>query len=152
MEQFGDRQVGDLIVDRRAQEDDPLAEQTRVDIEGALTVHGLLDHHRNLRAHLCLPLPSLRAFVRVFPPARRRLALTLAHARPQARAMHTTVRVTATEATNRDRWREAILAFFLRQRRSNSDGFEHSAEALNLFRCGLTQEQRGLNTAAKATA
>src|SRR6266480_2063955 len=53
MEQLGDRQVGDLIVDRRPQEDDPLAEQTRVDVEGALTVHGLLDHHRNLRAHRC---------------------------------------------------------------------------------------------------
>src|SRR5947207_9475335 len=53
MEQFGDRQVGDLIVDRRPEEDDPLAEQTRVDVEGALAVHGLLDHHRNLRAQRC---------------------------------------------------------------------------------------------------
>jgi len=25
MERFGDRQVGDLVVDRRAEEDDPLA-------------------------------------------------------------------------------------------------------------------------------
>src|SRR5439155_10974603 len=33
MEQFSDRQVGDLIVDRRAKEDDPLAEETRVDVE-----------------------------------------------------------------------------------------------------------------------
>jgi hypothetical protein len=28
---------------QRAEEDDPLAEETRVDVEGALTVHGLLD-------------------------------------------------------------------------------------------------------------
>src|SRR6266498_1922282 len=53
MEQLGDRQVGDLVVDRRPQEDDSLAEETRVDVEGALTVHRLLDHHRNLRAHRC---------------------------------------------------------------------------------------------------
>jgi hypothetical protein len=53
MEQLGDRQVGDLVVDRRPQEDDPLAKEARVDVEGALTVHGLLDHHRNLRAHRC---------------------------------------------------------------------------------------------------
>jgi hypothetical protein len=53
MEQLGDRQVGDLVVDRRPEEDDPLAEQTRVDVEGALAVQGLLDHHRDLRAHRC---------------------------------------------------------------------------------------------------
>src|SRR5256885_6179034 len=69
-----------------------------------------------------------------------------------ARAMHKTVRVTATEATNRDRRRQAVLAFLLGRRRCNSDGFEHSAEALNVFGCGLTQEQRGLSEAAKATA
>jgi hypothetical protein len=51
MEQFGDRQVGDLVIDRCAEEDDPLVEQARVDVEGALAVHGLLDHHRNQRAH-----------------------------------------------------------------------------------------------------
>jgi len=74
------------------------------------------------------------------------------HAGERARETHTTLRVTATEATNRDRWRQAVLAFFLRQRRTNNDGFEHSAEALNVSRCGLTQEQRALNEAAKATA
>jgi hypothetical protein len=30
MEQLGDRQVGDLIVDRGAEEDDPLVEEARV--------------------------------------------------------------------------------------------------------------------------
>jgi hypothetical protein len=42
MEQFGDGQVRDLIVDRRAEEDDPLVEETRVDVEGALTLGGLI--------------------------------------------------------------------------------------------------------------
>jgi hypothetical protein len=65
MEQFGDGQVGDLVVDRGAEEDDPLVEETRVDVEGALAVHGLLDHHRNQRAHrcsltLCFQVSSLR--------------------------------------------------------------------------------------------
>jgi hypothetical protein len=69
MEQFGDGQVRDLIVDRRAEEDDPLVEETRVDVEGALTVRGLLDHHRNQRAHRCSLLLWLQAFVRVFTPA-----------------------------------------------------------------------------------
>jgi hypothetical protein len=56
MEQFGDRQVGDLVVDRCAEEDDSLVQETRVDVEGALAVHGLLDHHRNQRAHRCSPI------------------------------------------------------------------------------------------------
>jgi hypothetical protein len=52
MEQFGDRQVGDLIVDRRAEEDDPLVEEARVDVEGAFAmmvcsttigINGLID-------------------------------------------------------------------------------------------------------------
>jgi hypothetical protein len=53
MQQFGDRQVGDLVVDRCAEEDDSLVQETRVDVEGALAMHGLLDHHRNQRAHRC---------------------------------------------------------------------------------------------------
>ena len=44
------------VVDRGAEEDDPLVEQARVDVERALAVHGLLDHHRNQRAHRCSPL------------------------------------------------------------------------------------------------
>ena len=50
MEQLSDRQVGDLIVDRCAEEDDPLVEQTRVNVERALAVHGLLDYHRRTRS------------------------------------------------------------------------------------------------------
>ena len=51
MEQLGDRQVGDLIVDRCAEEDDPLAEQVRVDVGSPLSRRVLLDHHRDERAH-----------------------------------------------------------------------------------------------------
>ena len=47
----GDDQVRDLVVDRRAEEDDPLVEQARVDVERALAARGLLDHHRDQRAH-----------------------------------------------------------------------------------------------------
>ena len=51
MQQLGDDQVGDVVGDRRAEEDDPLAEQARVDVERALAARGLLDHHRDQRAH-----------------------------------------------------------------------------------------------------
>ena len=51
MEQFGDGQVGDLVVDRGAEEDDPLAEEMRVDVGGTLSAPVLLDHHRDQRAH-----------------------------------------------------------------------------------------------------
>jgi hypothetical protein len=47
------------------------------------------------------------------------------HARERARGAH-------AFALHRDRWRQAVLAFFLRQRRTNSDGFERSAEALDV--------------------
>jgi hypothetical protein len=77
MKQFGDRQVGDLIVDRRTEEDDPLAEQTRVDVEGALTVDGLLDHHRDLRAHRCSLLPWFARVRARFPASQ---AVVAAHA------------------------------------------------------------------------
>ena len=51
MQQLGDDQVRDLIVDRRAEEDDPLVEQTAVDVERALPARGLLDDHRYEWAH-----------------------------------------------------------------------------------------------------
>jgi len=47
VEKLGDRQVVDLVVDWRAEEDDPLGEQARVDVEGALAVRVLLDHDWN---------------------------------------------------------------------------------------------------------
>ena len=47
VDQLGDDEVGDVLGDRGAEEDDPLVEQPRVDVEGALAARGLLDHHRD---------------------------------------------------------------------------------------------------------
>jgi hypothetical protein len=47
VEQLGDRQVGDVVVDWHAKEDDPLPKQVRVDVKGTLPARVLLDHHRN---------------------------------------------------------------------------------------------------------
>ena len=58
VQQFGDSEVRDLVVDRRAEEDDPLAQKPRVDIELALTERRLLDHHRDQRARSVSLLPE----------------------------------------------------------------------------------------------
>jgi hypothetical protein len=47
VQQLGDDQIGDLIVDRGAQEDDAFVQQARVDVERALAARRLLDHHRD---------------------------------------------------------------------------------------------------------
>src|SRR3954470_6104788 len=52
MEELGDDQVRDLIVDWRPQEDDPLVEQPGVDVERALAARGLFDDHGDEWAHL----------------------------------------------------------------------------------------------------
>ena len=44
-EELGDDQVGEVVLDRVAQEDDPLAQQARVDVVGALPPAGGLDDH-----------------------------------------------------------------------------------------------------------
>jgi len=49
VEDLGDDQVGDLVVDRLAEEDDPLAQQAGVDVVRALAAGGLLDDHRDQR-------------------------------------------------------------------------------------------------------
>ena len=49
VQQLGDDEVRDLVVDRRAEEDDPLVEQPRVDVELALAARGALDDHRDQR-------------------------------------------------------------------------------------------------------
>jgi len=46
-EKLRDDEVRDLIVDWRADEDDALLEESRVDVEGALPPTGVLDHHRD---------------------------------------------------------------------------------------------------------
>jgi hypothetical protein len=50
VEQLGDSEVRDLVVDRRAEEDDPLVQEPGVDVERALTERRLFDHHRDQRA------------------------------------------------------------------------------------------------------
>src|SRR3712207_7788163 len=47
----GDDQVGDLVVDGRTEEDDPLVEQAGVDVERTLPAGGLFDDHRYEWAH-----------------------------------------------------------------------------------------------------
>src|SRR5207342_373715 len=44
-------QVGDVIRNRSPQEDDPLAEQARVDVKRPLPAGGLLDDHWDQRTH-----------------------------------------------------------------------------------------------------
>ena len=43
--------IRDLIVDRRAHEDDSLVQQSRVNVESPLPAARLLDHGRNVRRH-----------------------------------------------------------------------------------------------------
>src|SRR5438093_3090125 len=47
VQELGHNQVCDLVVDRCPEEDDPVLEQARVDVEGALPARVLLDHHRD---------------------------------------------------------------------------------------------------------
>ena len=61
VQQLRDDQVRDLVVDGRAEEDDPLVEQPAVDVERALTARGLLDDHWDKWAHsprLCFASPT----------------------------------------------------------------------------------------------
>src|SRR6266566_2668628 len=67
MDQLGDDEIRDLVVDRSAEKDDPLVEQTGVDVERTLATRGLLDHHGNQRAHFGVLslLPGVHSFVSV---------------------------------------------------------------------------------------
>ena len=58
MDQLRNDQVGDVLGDRGAEKDDPLVEQPRVDVEGALAARGLFDHHRDQGAHEAASLTS----------------------------------------------------------------------------------------------
>ena len=62
VEQLGDDEVRDLRVDLRAEEDDALVQQARVDVERALATRGLLDHHGDQRAHSGSLLPGVHNF------------------------------------------------------------------------------------------
>ena len=46
-EQLRDDQVRDVIVDRRADENDPVLQQARINVVAPLAAAGLFDHHRN---------------------------------------------------------------------------------------------------------
>jgi hypothetical protein len=54
VEDLGDDQVRDLVVDRLAEKHDPLAQEAGVDVVGALAARGLLDHHRDQRHRVLL--------------------------------------------------------------------------------------------------
>src|SRR5829696_321767 len=69
VDQLRDDQVRDVLGNRRAEEDDPLVEQTRVDVEGALAARRLLDHHGDkgthwVRQHSDRPGPAERGRIR----------------------------------------------------------------------------------------
>src|SRR4029077_6198617 len=51
MQQLRHDQIGDVIGNRRAKENDPLAEQARVNVKRPLPAGGLLDDHWDQRAH-----------------------------------------------------------------------------------------------------
>jgi len=51
MQQLSDHHVCQLVVDLLADEDDPLIEQPRVDVKGALAARGLLHHDGNQRTN-----------------------------------------------------------------------------------------------------
>src|SRR2546430_2429369 len=68
MDHLRDDEIRDLIVDRRPQEDDPLVEEARIDVEEALAARRLLDDGRNhevLRGHAGSLLPGVHSFVSV---------------------------------------------------------------------------------------
>jgi hypothetical protein len=50
-QQLGDHEVGQVVVDRAADEDDPLLEQPRIDVEGPLAARALFDDHGNEVTH-----------------------------------------------------------------------------------------------------
>ena len=51
-EKLRDDEVREVVVDRAADEDDPLLEQARIDVEGPLASRALFDDHGNEVAHL----------------------------------------------------------------------------------------------------
>src|SRR5918912_4079146 len=71
MQELGDDQVGDLVVHRRAEEDDPLVQEAAVDVERALPAGGLFDDHRYEWAHgpRFVSLRELESFSRAGGPS-----------------------------------------------------------------------------------
>ena len=78
MQELGDDQVRDVLGHGRAEEDDALVEEARVDVEGALAARGLLDDHWDQWAHVAFPAPrawTLDAWSRFTSEFRRRAAI-----------------------------------------------------------------------------
>src|SRR4051794_12435412 len=72
VQQLGDDQVGDHVVDRAAEEDDPLVEQAGVDVELALAASGALDDHGDQRHGMH---PTAVAVARPSPATVTRMAV-----------------------------------------------------------------------------
>src|SRR5579862_5776893 len=70
MDHLRDGEVRDHVVDRRAEKDDALVQQARVDVEEALAARGLLDDGwddqvRRVRVHVIPQLPGVQSFASV---------------------------------------------------------------------------------------
>src|SRR5256885_454627 len=65
VQELRDDQVGDLVVDGCSEKADALVQQARVDVERTLAARGLLDHHRDQRAHAGSLLLGVHSFVSV---------------------------------------------------------------------------------------
>jgi len=59
VEELGDREVRDLVVDRRPDEDDALLQEAAEDVVGPLAARGLLDDHRDEPTHWLSAHPAL---------------------------------------------------------------------------------------------
>ena len=54
-QQLGGHQIGDVVVDRRADKQDVIFQQPRINVVGALAPRGLFDHHGNERRRMRQP-------------------------------------------------------------------------------------------------
>ncbi len=119
MQELRDDQVRDLVVDRRAEKHDAFGEQPRVDVEGALAARGLLDHHRDQRAHA----PSLPGITGLGVPGLRVVGFgaagrdsreaggTASIARPTTtRVLDTTTEASSSARRSFDVWASALDA------------------------------------------
>src|SRR5579875_2830086 len=98
MQELSNDQVGDLIVDRRAQEDDSLVEQAAVDVKRALPAGGLLDDHRYQWAHV---LASFASCAGILPTVAMSLPAATMRAAHTSMAVHTGISMRRTPCKRR---------------------------------------------------
>src|SRR6058998_1429764 len=67
MDQLSDDQIRNLVVDRRAEENDAFVEEARVDVERTLAARRLLDNHRNQGTHRASSLLGVQMFIPLVP-------------------------------------------------------------------------------------